>query len=115
MAKQVFKRDSIGITFLLAVGAAPVQSFKHKQTCRPASPNEATTEIKKGWNRFSYYIKESNMSDLLQRHHEEMDLVDHAEKPVHKIIEEIEQEMLNISQLLSTRVDQKPSDTKLND
>ena len=55
------------------------------------------------------------MSDLLQRHHGEMDLVDHTEKPVHKIIEEIEQEMLNISQLLSTRVDQKPSDTKLND
>ena len=115
MAKQVFKRDSIGITFLLAVGAAPVQSFKHKQTSRPASPNEATTEIKKGWNRFSCYIKESTMSDLLQRHHGEMDLVDHTEKPVHKIIEEIEQEMLNISQLLSTRVDQKPSDTKLND
>ena len=41
------------------------------------------------------------MSDQLQRHHEEINLVDHAEKPVHKIIEEIEQEMLKLSQLLS--------------
>ena len=52
------------------------------------------------------------MPDQLHCDHETTNLVDHAEKPVNKIIKEIEQEMLNLSQLLSDRVASNPANTK---
>ncbi len=52
------------------------------------------------------------MPDQLHCDHETTNLVDHAEKPVNKIIKEIEQEMLNLSQLLSDRVARNPANTE---
>ena len=54
------------------------------------------------------------MPDQLNCYHETMNLVDHAEKPVNKIIKEIEQEMLNLGQLLSDRVARNPANTEHN-
>ena len=55
------------------------------------------------------------MPDQLHCDHETTNLVDHAAEPVHKIIKEIEQEMLNLSQLLSDRVASNPANTEHND